>query len=63
MIKFQEIKSDYNVPLPSNQKDITKQLATVTLQQAQFQVAQQKLNSQLALQVAQLTTKERKQNV
>lgn len=63
MIKFQEMKSDYNVPLPSNQKDITKQLATVTLQQAQFQVAQQKLNSQLALQVAQLTTKERKQNV
>ena len=63
MIKFQEMKSDYNVPLPSNQKDITKQLATVTLQQAQFQVAQRKLNSQLALQVAQLTTKERKQNV
>ncbi|MCT3199036.1 hypothetical protein [Limosilactobacillus reuteri] len=63
MIKFQEMKSDYNVPLPSNQKDITKQLATVTLQQAQFQIAQQKLNSQLALQVAQLTTKERKQNV
>ncbi|QDK48755.1 hypothetical protein [Limosilactobacillus reuteri] len=63
MIKFQEMKSDYTVPLPSNQKDITKQLATVALQQVKFQTAQQKLNSQLALQLAQLTTKESKQNV
>lgn len=35
-----------------------QQLAQLALQQAQFQATQQKLNSQLALQVAQLTAKE-----
>lgn len=35
-----------------------QQLAQLVLQQAQFQATQQKLNSQLALQVAQLTAKE-----
>lgn len=35
-----------------------EQVAQIALQQAQFQVSQQKLNSQLALQLAQLTAKE-----
>lgn len=35
-----------------------QQLAQLALQQAQFQATQQRLNSQLALQVAQLTAKE-----
>ena len=34
------------------------QQSQLALQQAQFQVSQQKLNSQLALQLAQLTAKE-----
>lgn len=37
-----------------------QQLAQLALQQAQFQVSQQKLNSQLALRLAQLTAKEGK---
>ena len=60
MIQFQKVTADYNVPLPTGSGDITKQLATVALQQAQFQASQQKLNSQLALQLAQLTVKEAK---
>ena len=58
MIQFQKVTADYNVPLPTGSGDITKQLATVALQQANFQVKQQKLNSQLALQLATLTAKE-----
>ena len=44
------------------QKVVSKeqQLAQLALQQAQFQASQQKLNSQLALQLAQLTVKEAK---
>lgn len=44
------------------QKVVSKeqQLAQLALQQAQFQAEQQKLNSQLALQLAQLTVKEAK---
>lgn len=38
--------------------DINEQLSQFALQQAQFQVSQQKLNSQLALQLATLTAKE-----
>ena len=47
------------------QKVVSKeqQLSQLALQQAKFQVEQQKLNSQLALQIAQLTAKESKQNV
>lgn len=37
---------------------INEQLSQLALHQAQFQATQQKLNSQLALQVAQLTAKE-----
>lgn len=37
-----------------------QQLAQLALQQASFQAEQQKLNSQLALQIAQLTAKEAK---
>lgn len=44
------------------QKVVSKeqQLSQLALQQAQFQVEQQKLNSQLALRLAQLTAKEGK---
>ena len=58
MIQFQKVAADYDVPLPIESEDVTKQLATVALQQANFQVKQQKLNSQLALQLATLTAKE-----
>ena len=37
---------------------INEQLSQLALQQAQFQVSQQKLNSQLALKLAKLTAKE-----
>lgn len=36
----------------------TQQLSQLALQQAQFQASQQKLDAQLALQLAQLTVKE-----
>lgn len=36
----------------------TQQLSQLALQQAQFQASQQKLDAQLALQLAQLTAKE-----
>lgn len=58
MLEFHEVKPSYTVPLPAKSEDIIKQLATVALQQTKFQATQQKLNSQLALQVAQLTAKE-----
>lgn len=41
-----------------NTNDELKQLSQLALQQAQFQASQQKLNSQLALQLATLTAKE-----
>ena len=44
-------------------QQILMQQAQIALQQASFQAEQQKLNSQLALQLAQLTAKESKQNV
>ena len=44
--------------VPDHLNKDEQQLATNALQQAQFQVSQQKLNSQLALQLAQTTVKE-----
>lgn len=58
MIQFKKVAADYNVPLPDDKKKVKKQLASIALQQAQFQANQQKLNSQLALQLAQITAKE-----
>ena len=43
---------------PSPTEQLSMQQSQLALQQAQFQVSQQKLNSQLALQLAQLTAKE-----
>lgn len=58
MIVFKKVAADYNVPLPDDKKKVKKQLASIALQQAQFQANQQKLNSQIALQLAQITAKE-----
>lgn len=63
MIVFKKVEADSDVPLPVKGGGTTKQLAALALQQANFQAKQQKLNSQLALQLATLTAKERKQNV
>lgn len=46
--------------IPSRLTKDQQQIANGILQQAQFQVSQQKLNSQIALQLAQLTAKEAK---
>lgn len=43
-----------------NEDKKSKQISQLALQQAQFQVSQQKLNSQLALQLATLAAKEAK---
>lgn len=43
---------------PSPTERLSMQQSQLALQQAQFQVNQQKLNSQLALQLAQVTAKE-----
>ena len=48
------------VHVPSSTERLTIQQSQLALQQAQFQVSQQKLNSQLALQLAQITAKEGK---
>lgn len=45
---------------PSPTEQLTIQQSQLALQQAQFQVNQQKLNSSLALSLAQLTAKEGK---
>lgn len=58
MIVFKKVAADSDVPLPDDKKKAKKQLASIALQQAQFQANQQKLNSQLALQLAQITAKE-----
>lgn len=56
--KLNESKTDWIViSSVDNMDDGLKQLSQLALQQAQFQATQQKLNSQLALQVAQLTAK------
>lgn len=49
---------DYQPIVQKQEPSHEQQLAQLALQQAQFQATQQRLNSQLALQVAQLTAKE-----
>lgn len=58
---YEEALKNYVVPLPDDRfiKSV-KQISQIALQQAQFEAAQQKLNSQLALQIAQVTVKEAK---
>lgn len=48
---------DYQPIVQKPEPSPEQQLAQLALQQAQFQVSQQKLNSQLALQLATLTAK------
>ncbi|QIZ03445.1 hypothetical protein [Limosilactobacillus reuteri] len=50
--------SDVLKPLPTVTQKLVMQQSQFALQQAQFQVNQQKLNSRLALQLAQITAKE-----
>lgn len=57
LLKFEKGKSSHAVPLPYS-GTMKETMSQIVLQQAQFQVKQQKINSQLALQLAQLTTKE-----
>lgn len=55
------VLQDYELPAQEQQMaavSTTQQLSQLASQQAQFQANQQKLNSQLALQLAQLTAKE-----
>lgn len=54
----QQFKLNGHQWVPDHLNKDEQQLATNALQQAQFQVSQQKLNSQLALQLAQTTVKE-----
>lgn len=57
--KLNESKTEWIVLSSINDEDKKlKQISQLALQQAQFQASQQKLNSQLALKLAQLTTKE-----
>ena len=65
-LESKEVADDYVLQddeLPAQEQQMaavstTQQLSKLALQQAQFQANQQKLNSQLALQLAQLTAKE-----
>lgn len=58
---YEEALKNFVVPLPDDKFiKSAKQISLIALQQAQFEISQQKLNSQLALQIAQITVKEAK---
>lgn len=56
-VNYQQLLKEHSELIPDETKQLMQQ-SQLALQQAQFQASQQKLNSQLALQLAQIIAKE-----
>lgn len=56
-VNYQQLLKEHSELIPDETKKLMQQ-SQLALQQAQFQASQQKLNSQLALQLAQIIAKE-----
>lgn len=56
-VNYQQLLKEHSELIPDETKQLMRQ-SQLALQQAQFQASQQKLNSQLALQLAQIIAKE-----